>query len=184
MCSVPALLRPGYSSLQFVGIILSMSDAIILFSHGSVLCGAGQNLAELAARMQARGDAAIVEVGYLNYSEPRFGETVRTCVARGATEITVVPYFLVAGKFVKEDMPRCIADAERAYPSVKFRVAEAVRFHPVLADALLACAERAQAPADWRDTKAQAAAFCRASKRCPLYGSNDCPAARTSEIGV
>ncbi|PLS79376.1 MAG: hypothetical protein CYG59_13575 [Chloroflexi bacterium] len=178
------LVRTGYCRPQIVGIILNMSDAIILFSHGSVLCGAGQNLTELAARMQARGDAAMVEVGYLNYSEPRFGETVRSCVARGATEIIVVPYFLVAGKFVKEDLPQCIANAERAYPNVKMRVAEAVRFHPALADALLACAERAQAPAAWRDTKAQAAAFCRASKRCPLYGSNDCPATRASEMVV
>ena len=167
-----------------VGIIFTMSDAIILFSHGSVLCGAGQNLAELAIRMQARGDAPVVEVGYLNYSDPRFPDTVRRCVERGATNITVVPYFLVAGKFVKEDLPIFIADAQQRYPNITVRVAEALRYHPTLADALLACAERAQDPSAWRDTKAQAAAFCRASKRCPLYGTNDCPATRSAEDRV
>lgn len=183
-CSRIALLCNWDCPVQIVGIILSMSDAIILFSHGSVLCGAGQSLAELAVRMQARGDAPMVEVGYLNYSEPRFSNTVRKCVAGGATEIIVVPYFLIAGKFVKEDLPKCLTDAQRAYPAVSFRVAEALRFHPTLADALLGCAERAQTPAAWRDTKAQAAAFCRASKRCPLYGSNDCPVTRAREVVV
>jgi sirohydrochlorin cobaltochelatase len=161
-----------------------MSDAIILFSHGSVLCGAGQNLAELAARMQARGDAAFVQVGYLNYSPPRFDEAFRRCVEQGATRITIVPYFLVAGKFVKEDLPDCIAAARAEFPQVEVRVADALRFHPLLADALLSCADRAQAPSAWRDTKAQTAAACRANPRCPLYGTDDCPATRTANVEI
>ena len=91
-----------------------MSDAIILFSHGSVLCGAGQNLLELARYMRERGNAPTVEPGYLNYSEPRFEETFRQCVAQGATRITIVPYFLVAGKFVKDDLPQQIAAMQAA----------------------------------------------------------------------
>src|SRR5207253_2121682 len=39
-------------------------DALILFSHGSVLCGAGQALDEHAARLRERGDFGIVEIGY------------------------------------------------------------------------------------------------------------------------
>lgn len=163
-----------------------MSDAIILFSHGSVLCGAGQNLLDLARQMRERGVAPIVEPGYLNYTEPRFAETFRACVAQGATRITVVPYFLVAGKFVKEDLPGAIAAAQAEFPGVEVNIADAIRFHPLLADALLACAERAQPPSVWRDTKAQAAAFCRASQRCPLYGTDDCPATRNvaTEVSV
>ena len=163
-----------------------MSDAIILFSHGSVLCGAGQNLFEIAARMQARGDAPIVEVGYLNFTEPTFAVAFRRCVELGATRVTVVPYFLIAGKFVKEDLPSFIEAARQEFPHVEVRTADAMRFHPLLSDALLACADRAQAPSVWRDTKAQAAAFCRASERCPLYGTEDCPATRsvTTEVIV
>ncbi|MBV9791751.1 MAG: hypothetical protein JOZ51_26400 [Chloroflexi bacterium] len=159
-----------------------MSDAIILFSHGSVLCGAGQNLADLAVRLRERGVASIAEVGYLNYSEPRFIDTFRRCVEQGATHITVVPYFLVAGKFVKEDLPDVIATAQAEFPHVTVQVADAIRFHPLLADALLACADRARPPAEWRDTKAQVAAFCRANPRCPLYGTQDCPATRAVEV--
>lgn len=159
-----------------------MHDAIILFSHGSVLCGAGQNLFELAARMHRCGAAPIVEVGFLNYSEPRFSKAFQRCVEQGATQVTVVPYFLVAGKFVKEDLPACIEAARATFPQVEVRVAEAIRFHPLLVDALLACADRAQSPSFWRDTKAQVAAYCRANPRCPLYGTDDCPATRKVQV--
>lgn len=151
-----------------------MSDAIILFSHGSLLCGAGETLRELAEHMRARGDAPIVEVGYLNYSEPAFEVTFERCVAAGARRITIAPYFLVAGKFVKVDLPRKIEAVRARYPEVEVLVADAMRFHPRLADALLACAERVAPPSEWRRTLETASAFCRADPRCPLYGSATC----------
>lgn len=153
-----------------------MSEAIILFSHGSLLCGAGENLRALAERMRRRGDAPLVEVGYLNYSEPAFEDAFARCVAAGARRITIAPYFLVAGKFVKVDLPRKVAAIRRQFPEVDVRVADAMRFHPGLADALLACAERVAPPSEWRKTLQTAAAFCRANPRCPLYGSPACPA--------
>ncbi len=155
-----------------------MSEAIILFSHGSVLCGAGENLRELAQRMRERGDAPIVEVGYLNYSEPTFEDTFERCVELGARRIAIAPYFLVAGKFVKVDLPRKIAAMQARFPEVEVRVADALRFHAGLADALLACAERTAPPSAWRKTLETASRFCRANPRCPLYGSPSCPATK------
>ncbi len=151
-----------------------MTDAIILFSHGSLLCGAGETLRVLAERMRERGDAPIVEVGYLNYSEPAFEETFERCVAAGGRHITIAPYFLVAGKFVKVDLPRKIKAMCARYPEIEVDVADALRFHPSLADALLACAERAIPPSEWRRTLETAGQFCRADPRCPLYGSPTC----------
>ncbi len=154
----------------------SVSDAIILFSHGSLLCGAGETLAALADRMRARGDAAIVEVGYLNYSEPTFETAFERCVAAGASRIFIAPYFLVAGKFVRADLPRKIAAARRRYPQVDVRVAEAMRFHPLLADALLACSDRAVPVDQWRERLQVVKEFCRAQASCPVYGSSLCRA--------
>ncbi|HLK56589.1 MAG TPA: CbiX/SirB N-terminal domain-containing protein, partial [Chthonomonadaceae bacterium] len=86
-------------------------DAVILFSHGSVLCGSGVALDAHADRLRARGIAPIVTVGYLNYSEPPFLQAVAQCVAQGATRIIVAPYFLVPGYFVKVDLPKSVAAA-------------------------------------------------------------------------
>ncbi len=153
-----------------------MTDAIILFSHGSLLCGAGETLSALAARMRERGAAAMVEVGYLNYSEPRFESVFAACVAAGATRVVIAPYFLVAGKFVQVDLPRKVAAVCKRYPDVDVRVAEAMRFHPLLADALLACAGRAVSVGEWRERLNPASRHCRARPECPLFGSAGCSA--------
>lgn len=151
-------------------------QAILLFSHGSTLCGAGENLSRLAALMEARGDAAIVEVGYLNYSIPPFEDAFARCVERGATQITIAPYFLVAGYFVQVSLPPKIAAMQEQFPAIEVRVAQALTTHPALADAVLASAERAQKPEKWRDLLKIAPQFCRNNPQCPLFGSPKCPA--------
>src|SRR5471032_2665737 len=96
-----------------------VTDAIILFAHGSLLCGAGENLRRIAVAMQARGDAPIVVPGYLNYSEPLLADALADCAARGARRVTIVPYFLVAGKFVQNDLPRAVAEAAARFPGIE-----------------------------------------------------------------
>ncbi|HYH09146.1 MAG TPA: sirohydrochlorin chelatase [Thermoanaerobaculia bacterium] len=123
-------------------------DAILLFSHGSVVGGIERNLLDMAARMRRRGDAAIVEIGFLNYTEPRFPLAIQRCIDQGATRIIVAPYFLVAGKFVVEDLPRAIESVRAQHPSIAFVVADVIGFHPALADAILTSARDANPAAD------------------------------------
>lgn len=162
-------------------------NAIVLFSHGSVLCGAGQNLESIAREMetsmQACGDAQRVVVGYLNYSEPTFETSFAQLVQNGATQITVVPYFLVAGFFVKEKLTPKIAQMREQFPDVAVRVADALLEHPSLADAIVNCAQRAQPPQTWREFWNVAPQFCRANAQCPFYGGEHCPASRGLQIG-
>ena len=151
-------------------------NALLLFSHGSVLCGSERTLDALAERLRKENAAPIIEVGYLNYSSPLFEESFNRCIEQGATEITIVPYFLVAGKFVVVDLPREIEKQRALFPHVKVRVADAMRFHPKLADAIISCARNEQAPAAWRDVLQLAPESCRASQACPLFGTAKCPA--------
>ena len=150
-------------------------DAVILFSHGSLLCGAGEALNAHARRLRECGIAPIVEVGYLNYSVPPFAETVDKVVAQGATRIVVAPYFLVPGKFVKVDLPRAVQAAQEAHPHVSFIVADALGFDVHLADALLDSARAPFGPDYWREDLNNASRFCRANPECPLYGTEKCP---------
>ena len=149
--------------------------AIILFSHGSVLCGAGENLFALARQMEARGDAPVVEVGFLNYSQPTFEDAFAKCVERGATKITVAPYFLVAGYFVGVALPPKVEAMQRKFPAVEVVTAPALQTHELLAQAILNCAERAQKPEKWRDILDEAPKFCLDNPACPLNGTPKCP---------
>ena len=150
-------------------------DALILFSHGSLLCGAGEALEAHAARLRAGGGWPVVEVGYMNYSEPTFAQAIDKCRAAGATRLTVQPFFLVPGFFVTKSLPEHIAQAQAAYPDLTFRVTEAIGFDARLADAVIDAALHPLGPEEWRDDLMAAARGCRARPDCPLYGTPNCP---------
>ena len=134
--------------------------------------------------MKERGDAPIVEPGYLNYSHPPFAEAVESCVQQGATRIVVAPYFLVAGKFVQVDLKPKIEAAREKFPNVQFHLAGAMTSHPALAEAIIECARRVAPPAQWRDIWNTAPRFCRSNPECPLYGTERCPATGSGQRAV
>lgn len=154
---------------------LRESTALVLFSHGSLLCGAGRTLAEHADRLRGRKEFSRVAVGYLNYSAPAFEEAVEDCVATGATRIVVAPYFLVPGKFVMEDIPRRVALAARHFPTIKFFTAAPMGYDSLLADAIMEMAAQAHPPEHWSDDMLAAPLHCEARKDCPLYATPLCP---------
>jgi len=149
-------------------------NALLLFSHGSLLCGAGEALDAHADRLRRTGTWDMVAVGYLNYSAPTFAETVAECAARGATQILVLPFFLVPGYFVTKSLPECLATARVAHPGLEFTVADAIGFDTGLADALVASAQAPLGPDEWRDDLTAAARGCRARPDCPLYATPNC----------
>ena len=150
-------------------------NALILFSHGSLLCGAGEALDVHAARLRRTGEWGRVAVGYLNYSAPTFAESVADCAAQGATQILVLPFFLVPGYFVTKALPECLEAARAAHPDLEFTVAKAIGFDAGLADALVASAQDPLDPDEWRDDLTAAARGCRARPDCPLYATPNCP---------
>lgn len=159
-------------------------DALILFSHGSVLCGAGEAVDAHAERLRARGDFPLVEVGYLNYSEPTLAESVEKVVAAGATRVVIVPYFLISGYFVTASLPKVLDPVKAAHPDVTFVVAEALKTDDALADALLAAATSARTAEHWRDPLQRASRACRPNPECPLYGTPSCPKVPSREAAA
>ena len=111
--------------------------AVMLVGHGSLRSGAGAAMIRLAERAQAARVAPIVSAGFLNYSRPTFGETLARCVERGASEVIIQPYFLVPGKFVREDLARLAEAGRLAYPGLSIQVAQPFGDHPALARLLL-----------------------------------------------
>ena len=150
-------------------------NGLILFSHGSLLCGAGEALDAHADRLRRTGGWDWVAVGYLNYSQPTFAESVAECAARGATQILVLPFFLVPGYFVTKSLPEELEKAQAAHPELGFTVADAIGFDAGLADAVIASAQAPLGPDEWRDDLAAAARGCRARPDCPLYATPNCP---------
>lgn len=151
--------------------------ALILFSHGSVLCGSGEALDRHAGRLRAGGEWDVVEIGYMNYSVPTFAEAVVNCRDAGATEIVILPFFLVPGYFVTKSLPVHVDAARRDFPGLTFTIAGAIGRDDRLADAVIESALSPLGPGQWRDDLTAAARNCRAIVECPLYGTPSCPRA-------
>jgi sirohydrochlorin cobaltochelatase len=111
--------------------------AVLLIGHGSLRPGSGAAMIRLAARAREASVAPIVEAGFLNYSRPRFAQALARCIAQGAAEVIVQPYFLIPGKFVQVDLPRALKAFQAAHPGVALRLAAPFGDHHALAELVL-----------------------------------------------
>ena len=142
---------------------------MILFSHGSLLCGAGEQLELHAARLRQDAGYSSVEIGYLNYSSPSFGDAVEKCVNAGATKILISPYFLIPGYFIKVGLPRVLAPERERFPHIEFEIAPVLGDHELLAQAVSRCAANAQTSENWRAILHSAPKSCERNSECPLF---------------
>lgn len=122
-----------------------MGHALLLAGHGSLRVGAGAAMIRLAARLRERGAAPLVAAGFLNYSRPTLAEALSRLTARGATAITVLPYFLVPGYFTRVALPRALDELRALYPRCALAQAGPLGAHPALAELVRRRAEAAGA---------------------------------------
>jgi len=121
--------------------------AVLLIAHGSRQQAANDDLHELAARFAARGTYPIVEGCFLELAEPNLPAGGDRCVARGATRVLMVPYFLSAGVHLQRDLTSARDQLSRRYPEIEFRLGPPLGPHPLLDD-LVAARIRELDPAD------------------------------------
>lgn len=112
---------------------MSTSQAILLIAHGSRNPQANQDLVWLAEELRERG-FPLVEPSYLELAPPDILTGGRACVAKGATEVLMVPYFLAAGVHVREDLTEAQAALSQEFPQVAFKLAGHLGRHPSMVD--------------------------------------------------
>lgn len=111
--------------------------AVLLIAHGSRRVAANDDLVELARLVRQRGQYGIVEVSYLELTSPTIPEGGRTCVARGATQVMMLPYFLSAGVHVVNDLEAHRRELATEFPDVEFRLCPHLGLHPLMAEIVL-----------------------------------------------
>ena len=99
-----------------------MTDAIVLFAHGSRDPGWTEPFERLAARVRAERPDARVALAYLEITPPTLEDAVAALVAGGAREIAVVPVFLAPGGHVRRDLPLIVERLQGRHPEARFRV--------------------------------------------------------------
>lgn len=112
---------------------------VVIVDHGSRLEESNRLIDEVA-RSFADGNGEkfpIVEPAHMELAEPTIGQAYDSCVARGATEIVVSPFFLGPGKHWTRDIPELIAEAAARHPETTWKLAAPLGNHPLMQHLLL-----------------------------------------------
>lgn len=112
--------------------------ALILVDHGSVVKEANDMLAEIANMIRQNSrEFDIVLYAHMELAEPRISQAFDACVAEGAKEIIVHPYFLAPGRHSTQDIPNMVKEAAKKHPQVPYRITEPLGIHPKIIDVIL-----------------------------------------------
>jgi sirohydrochlorin ferrochelatase len=98
---------------------------LLLVAHGSRREESNEEVRGLAAVLaeQAGERFGHVDCAFLEIADPSIPDAIEAAVQAGASEIVVLPYFLSAGRHVREDIPAEVERKRAEHPEVRLRIA-------------------------------------------------------------
>ena len=113
--------------------------SILLVAHGSRRAESNLEIGRLTERLAAKAseDVPIVEHAFLELCEPYIPDGIEKCIQKGATSVSVVPYFLARGTHVADDIPEQVAIKQVQYPDMEIRITDYLGTSDELVDVLL-----------------------------------------------
>ena len=72
-------------------------------------------MVKLAGELRKDKALGLVLCAYLEITPPSVSAAIHALVKKGAGEIRVLPYFLLFGKHIKENLPRIVKAARQAH---------------------------------------------------------------------
>ena len=98
--------------------------ALVVVAHGSRRAASNDEVRELACALAGMLSDVfpIVEVGFLELAEPLIPAALERVIAAGATDISVFPYFLSAGRHVVTDVPEEVKTVQEKYPQLSIKM--------------------------------------------------------------
>jgi len=120
-----------------------MKRTLIVVSHGSRREASNEEVKRLAQLLSAHQQNSFddVSAAFLELAEPSIPDGIMAAIDRGADEVTVLPYFLSAGRHVTQDIPAEVDKARRQKPDAVIRIAPYLGSAPEMADIVLCMAE-------------------------------------------
>ncbi len=95
-----------------------MKKSLIVVAHGSRRKESNDELIAIAKKLSASmiSDFSDVHYGFLELAEPSIPDAITQCIHSGAESVTVLPYFLSAGRHVTIDIPNEVLKVQQLYP--------------------------------------------------------------------
>jgi sirohydrochlorin ferrochelatase len=115
-----------------------VTRALVIVDHGSRRAEANAQLEAVADLVRARLPGWIVRAAHMELASPSVDEAIDACVADGATEIVVHPYFLAPGNHSAVDIPVLARRAGERHPGASVRVTEPLGLDERIAEIVVA----------------------------------------------
>jgi len=118
--------------------------SLLLVAHGSRRAESNTEVAVVAKSLSDKVKSKYAQTSYafLELAEPSIPEGIDELIKNGATEVTILPYFLSAGRHVHKDVPEIIDLKQQQYNDVTLRIAPYIGEAAEMIDVLVAIAER------------------------------------------
>ncbi|MES1940937.1 CbiX protein [Salinisphaera sp. T5B8] len=102
-----------------------MKKSLLVVAHGSRRQASNDEVRALTERVRAESGErfAAIECAFLELADPSIPDGLERLIADGAAHITVLPYFLSAGRHVAEDIPEEVATTQAQHPDVHIEIA-------------------------------------------------------------
>ncbi|MCP3739585.1 sirohydrochlorin chelatase [Rossellomorea sp. BNER] len=112
-------------------------NAVLYVCHGSRVMEGCKQAIEFVQKIQKRVSVPIQEISFLELAMPTIEEGFAQCIKKGATEIVVIPVFLLAASHVKNDIPKKLKLMKTCYPNVQISFGNPFGVHERMIDILL-----------------------------------------------
>jgi sirohydrochlorin cobaltochelatase len=110
--------------------------AIILFGHGARNPEYVEPFRRIREAMLERDPTAVVEIGFLELTQPSLETVIADLAVRGAKTIAVVPIFFAPGRHVLKDLPQLLGNAIDRHPGIEFTVSPCIGEVPTVVAAM------------------------------------------------
>lgn len=114
-----------------------MKRALLLIDHGSRREEANAVLGQVAEILRRQSEFSVVHYAHLEIAEPTIAQGFDACVADGACDVIIHPYFLAPGSHYSEDIPRLVTEAATRHPGVRWTITEPLGLHHKLCEVVL-----------------------------------------------
>lgn len=120
-------------------------QALLIVAHGSRRAASNDEIRALAQQVAARcGDAyAYVGSAFLELAEPSIPDGIQHCIDQGAQRITIMPFFLSAGRHVVTDVPELVRMKQIEHPAVQISIAPYLGVSSLMPELILQAATHA-----------------------------------------
>lgn len=109
--------------------------AVLFVGHGSQDLEGNEEVRRFINEMKITMDSSLlIETCFLEFAQPTVPEGLETCVAKGASEVFVIPIMLLQAGHSKIHIPACIDEAKEKHPDVRFTYGRPIGIHEAALD--------------------------------------------------